>query len=175
MLTPRWFLTKFFCLITRELAATRCRWESCNLLTGGLEDSLLQDVNTNVCQLNNSFIWCLPTHYNQEKHPFTCRHQAPGRYRIFSKLNLFPPQISTWWISPCRGTTPSDLSSRRSPTSTIRPRQCPYQCMMIVINIILCFTTPYIPGTSLSPGSSRDWGSTNQHPSGRRIVRVLSM
>ena len=36
-------------------------------------DHLLQEMNTNICQHNNSFIWCLPTHYNQEKHPFTCR------------------------------------------------------------------------------------------------------
>ena len=37
---------------------------------------LLQDTNTNICHHNNSFIWCLPNDYNQEKHPFTCRHQS---------------------------------------------------------------------------------------------------
>ena len=51
-------------------------------------DHLFQEVNTNICQHNNSFIWCLPTHYNQEKHPFTCR-----RKQVASELsvpNIFP-------------------------------------------------------------------------------------
>ena len=29
--------------------------------------------NTNICKPNVSYIWCLPSDYNQEKHPFTCR------------------------------------------------------------------------------------------------------
>ena len=28
--------------------------------------------DTNRCKPNTSFIWCLPSDYNQEKHPFTC-------------------------------------------------------------------------------------------------------
>ena len=27
----------------------------------------------NNCQVNKTFIWCLPMDYNQEKHPFTCK------------------------------------------------------------------------------------------------------
>ena len=32
--------------------------------------------DTNRCKPNNSYIWCLPMDYNQEKHPFTCRYHC---------------------------------------------------------------------------------------------------
>ena len=37
------------------------------MMTGG--DRFEED---NYCRRNNSFVWCLPKDYNQEKHPFTC-------------------------------------------------------------------------------------------------------
>ena len=30
-------------------------------------------LETNRCKPNQSFVWCLPFDYNQEKHPFTCK------------------------------------------------------------------------------------------------------
>ena len=48
----------------------------------------LQDTNTNICQHNNSFIWCLPNDYNQEKHPFTCRILYQS-YLFFLQTNVF--------------------------------------------------------------------------------------
>ena len=32
-----------------------------------------ETTNTNKCQTNKTYIWCLPLDYNQEKHPFTCK------------------------------------------------------------------------------------------------------
>ena len=29
-------------------------------------------LETNRCKPNQTYIWCLPFDYNQEKHPFTC-------------------------------------------------------------------------------------------------------
>ena len=47
----------------------------------GTQQSLLGDplsvlgmsLETNRCKPNQTYIWCLPFDYNQEKHPFTCR------------------------------------------------------------------------------------------------------
>ena len=36
-------------------------------------------LETNRCKPNQSYVWCLPFDYNQEKHPFTCK--------IFSLVN----------------------------------------------------------------------------------------
>ena len=36
-------------------------------------------LETNRCKPNQSYVWCLPFDYNQEKHPFTCK--------IFSLIN----------------------------------------------------------------------------------------
>ena len=30
-------------------------------------------LETNRCKPNQSYVWCLPFDYNQEKHPFTCK------------------------------------------------------------------------------------------------------
>ena len=32
-------------------------------------------LETNRCKPNQTYIWCLPFDYNQEKHPFTCKIQ----------------------------------------------------------------------------------------------------
>ena len=37
-------------------------------------------LETNRCKPNQSYVWCLPFDYNQEKHPFTCK--------IFSLVNV---------------------------------------------------------------------------------------
>jgi len=47
---------------------------------GGIEDSMATgsffglNFDTNRCKPNTSYIWCLPSDYNQEKHPFTFHH-----------------------------------------------------------------------------------------------------
>ena len=41
------------------------------MVTGDLGGASLSHDNN--CQVNKTFIWCLPLDYNQEKHPFTCK------------------------------------------------------------------------------------------------------
>lgn len=61
-------------------------------------DHSLQEVNTNICQHNNSFIWCLPTHYNQEKHPFTCRNnERSHQFSIFIPTDFHLVNKSLPW------------------------------------------------------------------------------
>ena len=32
------------------------------------------NADTNMCKPDKSYTWCLPSDYNQEKHPFTCKN-----------------------------------------------------------------------------------------------------
>ena len=58
-----------------------------------LQHSLLGDplsilgmsLETNRCKPNQTYIWCLPFDYNQEKHPFTCKI-IDYQYKVSQKV-----------------------------------------------------------------------------------------
>ena len=46
-------------------------------------------LETNRCKPNQTYIWCLPFDYNQEKHPFTCELVVMVENRIGTNPRLF--------------------------------------------------------------------------------------
>ena len=44
--------------------------------------SLLSSLDTNRCKPNQTFVWCLPFDYNQEKHPFSCKSSTVIHYSM---------------------------------------------------------------------------------------------
>jgi len=56
--------------------AAHCQWEGhlAHRHSRSLDTSWELSLDTNSrCRANESFVWCLPADYNQEKHPFTCQ------------------------------------------------------------------------------------------------------
>ena len=47
-------------------------------------------LETNRCKPNQSYVWCLPFDYNQEKHPFTCKIPSLVINTLFN-IN--------WWLA----------------------------------------------------------------------------
>ena len=49
-------------------------------------------LETNRCKPNQTYVWCLPYDYNQEKHPFTCKFKCTSmdtfKHQFFYKLKM---------------------------------------------------------------------------------------
>ena len=69
------FLSNVFILETRTFQDNHDFVESESMqqtLMGDPLSVLGMSLETNRCKPNQTYIWCLPFDYNQEKHPFTC-------------------------------------------------------------------------------------------------------
>ena len=49
-------------------------------------------LETNRCKPNQSYVWCLPFDYNQEKHPFTCKIPSQIMINTLFNINSYRPK-----------------------------------------------------------------------------------